>query len=78
MVRNHKRNPLLCTQTDFLVRLTCSASSSGGGCSIAAYKWLDYAIGSDTGSSMRRPAAVSGTYGQRREYMAPPLKDFHV
>ncbi|GAB7366597.1 hypothetical protein MBLNU230_g8582t1 [Neophaeotheca triangularis] len=44
---------------------TCSASSSGGGCSIAAYDWLDYAIGSDTGSSMRRPAAVSGTYGQR-------------
>lgn len=45
--------------------LTCSASSSGGGCSVAAYNWLDNAIGSDTGSSMRRPAAVSGTYGQR-------------
>ncbi|KAH7072669.1 amidase family protein [Paraphoma chrysanthemicola] len=45
--------------------LTCSASSSGAGCSIAAYDWLDFAIGSDTGSSMRRPAAVSGTYGQR-------------
>ena len=45
--------------------LTCSASSSGGGCSIAAYDWLDFAIGSDTGSSMRRPAAVSGTFGQR-------------
>ncbi|OIW33079.1 amidase family protein [Coniochaeta ligniaria NRRL 30616] len=45
--------------------LTCSASSSGGGCSVAAYPWLDYAIGSDTGSSMRRPAAVSGTYGNR-------------
>lgn len=86
--------------------LTCSASSSGAGCSIAAYEWLDYAIGtdhrlkchcglvkcsacalrflrldrpyhllvpllislligSDTGSSMRRPAAVSGTFGNR-------------
>ncbi|RDW65053.1 hypothetical protein BP6252_10704 [Coleophoma cylindrospora] len=45
--------------------LTCSASSSGGGCSIAAYDWLDFAIGSDTGSSMRRPAAVSGIYGNR-------------
>ncbi|KAI1656537.1 amidase family protein [Daldinia decipiens] len=45
--------------------LTCSASSSGGGCSVAAYDWLDFAIGSDTGSSMRRPAAVSGTYGNR-------------
>ncbi|KAI1084643.1 amidase family protein [Whalleya microplaca] len=45
--------------------LTCSASSSGGGCSVASYDWLDFAIGSDTGSSMRRPAAVSGTYGNR-------------
>ncbi|KAL2815873.1 amidase family protein [Aspergillus cavernicola] len=45
--------------------LTCSASSSGGGCSIAAYDWLDNAIGSDTGSSMRRPASVSGTFGNR-------------
>ncbi|KAI1804583.1 amidase family protein [Daldinia bambusicola] len=45
--------------------LTCSASSSGGGCAVAAYAWLDFAVGSDTGSSMRRPAAVSGTYGNR-------------
>ncbi|KAL3473077.1 amidase signature domain-containing protein [Aspergillus californicus] len=45
--------------------LTCSASSSGGGCAIAAYDWLDNAIGSDTGSSMRRPASVSGTFGNR-------------
>lgn len=45
--------------------LTCSASSSGAGCSMAAYGWLDHAIGSDTGSSVRRPAAVSGTYGNR-------------
>ncbi|OGM41183.1 hypothetical protein ABOM_009550 [Aspergillus bombycis] len=45
--------------------LTCSASSSGGGCSIAAYEWLDFAIGTDTGSSIRLPAAVAGVYGQR-------------
>ncbi|KAH1488333.1 hypothetical protein LV164_004194 [Aspergillus fumigatus] len=45
--------------------LTCSASSSGGGCGIAAYNWLDAAIGTDTGSSMRRPASVSGTFGNR-------------
>jgi hypothetical protein len=45
--------------------LTCSASSSGPGCSMAAYDWLDYAIGSDTGSSVRRPASVSGIYGNR-------------
>ncbi|PYI00175.1 amidase family protein [Aspergillus ellipticus CBS 707.79] len=45
--------------------LTCSASSAGGACSIAAYEWLDYAIGSDTGQSVRRPAAVSGIFGNR-------------
>ncbi|KAE8349880.1 amidase family protein [Aspergillus coremiiformis] len=45
--------------------LTCAASSSGGGCSIAAYDWLDMAIGSDTGVSLRRPAAVSGTFANR-------------
>ncbi|KAG7079993.1 hypothetical protein JMJ78_0007096 [Colletotrichum scovillei] len=45
--------------------LSCSASSAGGGCSIAAYQWLDFAIGSDTGQSMRQPAAFSGTYGNR-------------
>ena len=45
--------------------LTCSASSSGGGCGIAAYECLDFAIGTDIGSSMRKPAAVAGVYGQR-------------
>ncbi|KAI1337349.1 amidase family protein [Xylariaceae sp. FL0016] len=55
--------------------LTCSASSSGGGCSIAAYDWIDFAIGSDTGSSMRRPAAVSGTYGNRPSQGLMTLED---
>ncbi|KAF9894121.1 hypothetical protein FE257_009094 [Aspergillus nanangensis] len=45
--------------------LTCAASSSGGGCSVAAYDWLDAAVGTDTAVSMRRPAAASGTYGNR-------------
>ncbi|PLB53610.1 amidase family protein [Aspergillus steynii IBT 23096] len=45
--------------------LTCAASSSGGGCAVAAYDWLDVAVGTDTAVSMRRPAAVSGTYGNR-------------
>jgi hypothetical protein len=45
--------------------LSCSASSSGSACAVAAYDWLDYAIGTDTGESIRRPAAVSGIYGQR-------------
>ncbi|KAF7540860.1 hypothetical protein G7054_g1091 [Neopestalotiopsis clavispora] len=45
--------------------LSCSASSSAGGCSIAAYDWLDFAVGTDTGQSVRQPAAYSGTYGNR-------------
>ncbi|KAK1637807.1 amidase [Colletotrichum phormii] len=45
--------------------LSCSGSSSGAGCSIAAYDWLNFAIGTDTGLSMRQPAAFSGTYGNR-------------
>ncbi|KAI1615006.1 amidase family protein [Exophiala viscosa] len=45
--------------------LSCSGSSAGSATAIAAYDWLDYAIGSDTGTSMRRPAAVAGVYGQR-------------
>ncbi|KAF2190435.1 amidase family protein [Zopfia rhizophila CBS 207.26] len=45
--------------------LTCSTSSSGAGYSITAYDWLDFAIGSGTGPSIRRPAAESGTYGRR-------------
>ncbi|KAI9036531.1 amidase family protein [Aspergillus affinis] len=45
--------------------LTCAASSTGGGCAVAAYDWLDAAVGTDTAVSMRRPAAVSGTYGNR-------------
>lgn len=32
---------------------------------MAAYDWLDFAIGSDTGGSVRIPAAVQGLYGNR-------------
>ncbi len=42
-----------------------SSSSTGSGVAIAAYDWLDYAIGSDTGGSMRGPAAANGVYGNR-------------
>lgn len=45
--------------------LTCSASSAGGACAVAAYDWLDYSIGTDTGQSVRRPAAVAGVFGNR-------------
>ncbi|KAF9765436.1 hypothetical protein IL306_002281 [Fusarium sp. DS 682] len=45
--------------------LTCSSSSAGPACSIAAYDWLDFAIGTDTGKSIREPAAVAGVFGNR-------------
>ncbi|XHF98076.1 hypothetical protein AWENTII_001646 [Aspergillus wentii] len=42
-----------------------SSSSSGAGASIASYDWLDLALGSDTGGSIRNPAQVQGVYGSR-------------
>jgi hypothetical protein len=42
-----------------------SSSSSGAGASIAAYDWLDIAVGSDTGGSIRGPASVQGLFGNR-------------
>ncbi|KAF4634920.1 hypothetical protein G7Y89_g3174 [Cudoniella acicularis] len=40
-------------------------SSSGSAAAIAAYKWLDCAIGSDTLGSMVGPAAACGVFGLR-------------
>lgn len=42
-----------------------SGSSTGSGAAIAAYEWLDAAIGSDTGGSIRGPAGASGVQGIR-------------
>ncbi|POR39693.1 hypothetical protein TPAR_00117 [Tolypocladium paradoxum] len=42
-----------------------SGSSSGPGAGIGAYEWLDLAVGSDTGGSMRGPAASQGIFGNR-------------
>ncbi|KAF9776880.1 hypothetical protein IL306_004872 [Fusarium sp. DS 682] len=42
-----------------------SSSSSGAGASIASYPWLDLAVGSDTGGSIRGPAGVTGVFGNR-------------
>ena len=45
--------------------LTASASSSGSACTIGAYEWLDFTIGSDTRGSVRNPAALVEVYGIR-------------
>ncbi|KAJ6528404.1 amidase signature domain-containing protein [Mycena capillaripes] len=42
-----------------------SSSSAGAGASVASYEWLDVALGSDTGGSIRGPAAVQGLFGNR-------------
>ncbi|KAI1383779.1 amidase signature domain-containing protein [Hypoxylon trugodes] len=42
-----------------------SSSSSGSASGVASYPWLDFAIGTDTGGSIRHPAGVNGIYGIR-------------
>ncbi|ETS75888.1 hypothetical protein PFICI_12832 [Pestalotiopsis fici W106-1] len=42
-----------------------SGSSSGSAVACASYDWLDFTIGTDTGGSVRHPAAVNGVYGIR-------------
>ncbi|KAK0628366.1 glutamyl-tRNA amidotransferase [Bombardia bombarda] len=42
-----------------------AASSAGAGSSISSYEWMDIAIGSDTGGSIRGPAQVQGLFGNR-------------
>lgn len=52
-----------------------SGSSSGSGAGIAAYDWLDIAVGSDTGGSMRGPAGAQGLFGNRPSEGAISLDD---
>ena len=42
-----------------------SSSSTGSAVAAAAYDWLDFTIGTDTGGSIRHPAGVNGIFGQR-------------
>ncbi|KAL2835669.1 amidase signature domain-containing protein [Aspergillus pseudoustus] len=52
-----------------------SGSSSGPGAGIGAYDWLDIAVGSDTGGSMRGPAGSQGLYGSRPSTGAVDLNE---
>lgn len=45
--------------------MTAASSSSGSAAAIASYDWLDITIGSDTRGSVRKPAALVGSYGMR-------------
>ena len=52
-----------------------SSSSTGSGTAVAAYPWLDIAVGTDTGGSMRGPAGVNGVFGNRPSHGAVALDD---
>ena len=50
-----------------------SSSSTGSATAAAAYEWLDFTIGTDTGGSIRHPAGVNGVFGNRPTQGAIPL-----
>ncbi|KAL1855293.1 hypothetical protein VTK73DRAFT_8583 [Phialemonium thermophilum] len=50
-----------------------SGSSTGPAAGVASYDWLDLAVGSDTGGSMRGPAGADGLFGNRPSTGAIPL-----
>jgi Asp-tRNA(Asn)/Glu-tRNA(Gln) amidotransferase A subunit family amidase len=51
-----------------------SSSSAGAGSAESTYDWIDMNIGSDTGGSIRAPAAVSGVFGNRPSQYIMTLK----
>lgn len=50
--------------------LSAGGSSNGSGAAIAAYDWLDIAIGSDTTGSVMRPALWNGCFSVRPSFGA--------
>ena len=50
-----------------------SASSTGSAAACAAYDWLDFTVGTDTGGSVRHPAGVCGLFGNRPTHGAIDL-----
>ncbi|KAL8939594.1 MAG: hypothetical protein Q9216_003274 [Gyalolechia sp. 2 TL-2023] len=53
-----------------------AGSSSGSGAAIAAYPWLDIAIGSDTSGSGRRPGHWNGCYAMRPSHGVLPVDGY--
>lgn len=51
-----------------------SSSSTGSAVAAAAYEWLDFALGTDTGGSIRHPAGINGIFGSRTTQGAIDLK----
>jgi Asp-tRNA(Asn)/Glu-tRNA(Gln) amidotransferase A subunit family amidase len=67
---------LTCSRVDYVAPFNSrgdgyqdpGSSSAGPGAAIGAYPWLDIALGTDTGGSIRIPADVNGIYGNRPSY----------
>jgi hypothetical protein len=51
-----------------------SSSSAGAGSASSNYEWVDFNLGSDTGGSIRAPAAYGGVYGNRPSQYIMSLK----
>ncbi|KAE8555746.1 hypothetical protein TMatcc_003017 [Talaromyces marneffei ATCC 18224] len=50
------------------------SSSTGAGVGIASYDWLDLALGTDTGGSIRFPSQANGVFGIRASHGAAKLE----
>ncbi|PCH01317.1 Amidase [Penicillium occitanis (nom. inval.)] len=50
------------------------SSSTGAGVGIASYDWLDLALGTDTGGSIRFPSQANGVFGIRASHGAANLE----
>ncbi|KAF5578004.1 amidase signature domain-containing protein [Fusarium pseudocircinatum] len=53
---------------------SAAGSSSGSAAAVAAYDWLDCAIGTDTSGSGRRPALANGIWQFRPSHDSVPLR----
>ena len=50
-----------------------SSSSTGSAAAAAAYSFLDFTVGTDTGGSIRHPAGINGIFGSRPTHSAISL-----
>jgi Asp-tRNA(Asn)/Glu-tRNA(Gln) amidotransferase A subunit family amidase len=54
------------------------SSSAGPGAAIDAYSWLDIALGTDSGGSIRIPADLNGVYGNRPSHGNGAIRLYHA
>ncbi|KAI1764170.1 amidase-like protein [Hypoxylon sp. FL1150] len=55
--------------------LASTGSSTGSASALAAYPWLDIALGTDAGGSIRDPAVAHGIYGLRPTHHGQAISD---